>query len=146
MKVLIIEDGYSLADAISETLNKEGFSVKVETDGEKGEDEAISNILDLDNTDDMKFGDLVLDLKTGKMKANQNEIAINGKKLELLESLLLNKNQIMSRETLANKILGYDSDAEYNNVEVYVSFFRKKLKILQSNVRIKAVRGIGYKL
>ena len=94
----------------------------------------------------MKFGDLTLDLKTGKMKANQNEIAINGKKLELLESLLLNKNQIMSRETLANKILGYDSDAKYNNVEVYVSFFRKKLKILQSNVRIKAVRGIGYKL
>lgn len=146
MKVLIIEDGYSLADAISETLNKEGFSVKVETDGEKGEDEAISNILDLDNTDDMKFGDLVLDLKTGKMKANQNEIAINGKELELLESLLLNKNQIMGREILANKIWGYDSEAEYNNVEVYVSFLRKKLKILQSNVKIKAVRGLGYKL
>lgn len=146
MKVLIIEDEYSLADAISETLNKEGFSVKVETDGEKGEDEAISNILDLDNTYDMKFGDLVLDLKTGKMKANQNEIAINGKELELLESLLLNKNQIMGREILANKIWGYDSEAEYNNVEVYVSFLRKKLKILQSNVKIKAVRGLGYKL
>ena len=58
----------------------------------------------LDDTDNMKFGDLTLDLKTGKMKANQNEIAINGKELELLESLLLNKNQIMSRETLANKI------------------------------------------
>ncbi len=221
MKVLIIEDEYSLADAISETLNKEGFSVKVETDGEKGEDEAIANVYDiilldvmlphkdgfsilkelrrekietpvimltakseiydklnglengaddyitkpfhmkelvarikvilkrnsdLDDTDNMKFGDLTLDLKTGKMKANQNEIAINGKELELLESLLLNKNQIMSRETLANKIWGYDSDAEYNNVEVYVSFLRKKLKILQSNVMIKAVRGIGYKL
>lgn len=221
MKVLLIEDEYSLADAISETLNKEGFSVRVETDGEKGEDEAISNIydiilldvmlphkdgfsilkelrrekiatpvimltakseiydklngfengaddyitkpfhmkelvarikvilkrnLDLDNTDDMKFGDLVLDLKTGKMKANQNEIAINGKELELLESLLLNKNQIMGREILANKIWGYDSEAEYNNVEVYVSFLRKKLKILQSNVKIKAVRGLGYRL
>ena len=221
MKVLIIEDEYSLADAISETLSKEGFSVKVETDGEKGEDEAIANVYDiilldvmlphkdgfsilkelrrekietpvimltakseiydklnglengaddyitkpfhmkelvarikvilkrnsdLDDTDNMKFGDLTLDLKTGKMKANQNEIAINGKELELLESLLLNKNQIMSRETLANKIWGYDSDAEYNNVEVYVSFLRKKLKILQSNVMIKAVRGIGYKL
>ena len=221
MKVLIIEDEYSLADAISETLNKEGFSVKVETDGEKGEDEAIANVYDiilldvmlphkdgfsilkelrrekietpvimltakseiydklnglengaddyitkpfhmkelvarikvilkrnsdLEDTDNMKFGDLTLDLKTGKMKANRNEIAINGKELELLESLLLNKNQIMNREILANKIWGYDSDAEYNNVEVYVSFLRKKLKILQSNVNIKAVRGIGYKL
>ena len=47
MKVLIIEDEYSLADAISETLNKEGFSVKVETDGEKGEDEAIANVYDI---------------------------------------------------------------------------------------------------
>ena len=101
---------------------------------------------DLEDTDNMKFGDLTLDLKTGKMKANRNEIAINGKELELLESLLLNKNQIMNREILANKIWGYDSDAEYNNVEVYVSFLRKKLKILQSNVNIKAVRGIGYKL
>ena len=52
----------------------------------------------------------------------------------------------MSREILSNKICGYDSDAEYNNVEVYVSFLRKKLKILQSNVKIKAVRGLGYKL
>ena len=221
MKILIIEDEYSLADAISETLNKEGFSVKLETDGEKGEEEAIANVYDIilldvmlphkdgfsilkelrrekietpvimltakseiydklnglengaddyitkpfhmkelvarikvilkrnsniDDTDNMKFGDLTLDLKTGKMKANQNEIAINGKELELLESLLLNKNQIMSRETLANKIWGYDSDAEYNNVEVYVSFLRRKLKILQSNVMITAVRGIGYKL
>ena len=74
------------------------------------------------------------------------QMAINGKELDLLETLLLNKTQIMSREILANKIWGYDSDAEYNNVEVYVSFLRKKLKILQSNVNIKAVRGIGYKL
>ena len=206
MKVLIIEDEYSLADAIAETLQKEGFTVKMEADGEKGEDEAIANVYDiilldvmlphkdgfsilrelrrekietpiimltakseiydklnglengaddyitkpfhmkelvarikvvlkrssdLDNTDIMQFGDLTLDLKTGKMKANTNEIEISGKELELLESLLLNKNQIMSREILANKIWGYDSDAEYNNVEVYVSFLRKKLKILQ---------------
>ena len=47
---------------------------------------------------------------------------------------------------LANKIWGYNSDAEYNNVEVYVSFLRKKLKLLKSNVKIKAVRGIGYKM
>ena len=52
----------------------------------------------------------------------------------------------MNRETLANKIWGYDSDAEYNNVEVYVSFLRKKLKLLESNVKINAVRGIGYKI
>ena len=66
--------------------------------------------------------------------------------MELLETLLINKNQIVSREILANKIWGYDSEAKYNNLEVYVSFIRKKIKILKSNVKIKAVRGIGYKL
>lgn len=60
--------------------------------------------------------------------------------------LLLNKNQIVDREMLANKIWGYDSEAEYNNVEVYVSFLRKKLKLIKSHVKIKAVRGIGYKM
>lgn len=47
MKILIIEDEYSLADAISETLKKEKFTTNIETDGEKGEDEALTNIYDL---------------------------------------------------------------------------------------------------
>jgi len=80
------------------------------------------------------------------MSSNNTEIAINGKELDLLEILLLNRNQITSREILANKIWGYNSETEYNNVEVYVSFLRKKLKLLKSKVKIKAVRGIGYKL
>lgn len=80
------------------------------------------------------------------MRAKQKEIAINGKELELLETLLLNQKQIVGRERLANKIWGYNSEAEYNNVEVYVSFLRKKLKLIESKVKIKAVRGLGYQL
>ena len=94
----------------------------------------------------LEYSDLKLDLGTGKMSTSHAEISINGKELDLLEILLLDKNQITSREMLANKIWGYNSDAEYNNVEVYVSFLRKKLKLLKSNVKIKAVRGIGYKM
>ena len=221
MKILIIEDEYSLADAISEMLKKENFDVKIITDGEKGENEALTNIYDLilldimlpnkngfeilnnlknekidtpiiiltakseiydklnglengaddyitkpfhmrelmarvkiilkrksniEDTDNLEFGDIKLDLKTGKIVCKENSILINGKELDLLEILLLNKRQIINRETLANKIWGYDSDAEYNNVEVYISFLRKKLKLLKSNVKIKAIRGIGYKL
>ena len=63
-----------------------------------------------------------------------------------MEILLINKNQIVNRERLANKIWGYDSEAEYNNVEVYMSFLRKKLRLIKSNVKIKSVRGIGYKM
>ena len=93
----------------------------------------------------LEYSDLKLDLSTGKMSANGSEISINGKELELLEILLLNKNQIISKEVLINKIWGYDNNAEYNYVEVYVSFLRKKLKLHKSKVKIKSVRGMGYK-
>lgn len=221
MKILIIEDEYSLADAIAETLKKENFSCNIVTDGEEGENEALTDVYDLilldimlpskngfeilnnlrqenidtpiiiltakseindklnglengaddyitkpfhmkellarvkialkrkantQNTEYLEYEDLKLDMRTGKMISNNNEITINGKELDLLEILLLNKNQIVSRESFANKIWGYNSDAEYNNVEVYMSFLRKKLKLIKSKVKIKAVRGIGYKL
>ena len=102
--------------------------------------------VNIENTDILEYDDLKLDIRTGKMSANGNEISINGKELDLLETLLLNKTQIVNREILANKIWEYDSEAEYNNVEVYMSLKKKKLKLIKSNVKIKAIRGIGYKL
>lgn len=57
---------------------------------------------------------------------------------------MLNKNQVLEKEQILTKVWGFDSNAEYNNVEVYVSFLRKKLKNLHINVKIRAVRGIGY--
>ena len=100
----------------------------------------------IDNTDFLEFGDLVLDLKNAKLKCSHNEIQINGKEFELLEQFLINKNQILSKEKILERIWGYDSDAEYNNVEVYITFIRRKLKLIDSKVTIKAVRGVGYKL
>ena len=100
----------------------------------------------IENTDSIKYGDLVLELKNAKLKCNNNEIQVSGKEFEILEYLLLNQNQIVSRENILEKIWGYDSEAEYNNVEVYITFIRRKLKLIESNVSIKAVRGIGYKL
>ena len=100
----------------------------------------------IENTDYLEFGDISLDLKNAKLKSGENEIRLSGKELEIMEQLLLNKNQILSRESLLERIWGYDSDAEYNNIEVYITFIRRKLKLIESKVGIKAVRGIGYKL
>ena len=100
----------------------------------------------LEDTKTLTYGDLTLDLSTGKLKCNDNEVAINGKELNLIEILLINKGQIVEKEVLTDKIWGYDSDAEYNSVEVYISFLRKKIDLLKSNVKISTVRGIGYKL
>ena len=85
-------------------------------------------------------------LKSAKLICGNNEIQISKKELELLEYFLLNKNQIVTRENLFEKIWGYDSEVEYNNVEVYFTFIRRKLKLIGSNVNIKSVRGLGYKL
>ena len=221
VKVLIIEDEYSLADAIRESLEHEHLDVTIVTNGLDGEDEALTGLYDLilldimlpkrngfeilktlneekvktpiiiltakgeledklnglengaddyitkpfhmkellarvkialkrsanlEDTNALTYNDLTLDLSTGKLKCKNNEVAINGKELNLMELLLINKEQIIEKETLTDKIWGYDSDAEYNSVEVYISFLRKKLSLLGSKVKISTVRGIGYKL
>ena len=63
-----------------------------------------------------------------------------------LEYLIANQGQVLTREQIALKIWGYESDSEYNNVEVYMSFARKKLAFVGSKCEIKALRGIGYEL
>ena len=201
MRILIIEDEYSLADAISEILKKEKFNVDIVTDGQEGEYEALTGIYDLiildvmlpgkngydilkslrkeniktpvlmltakselenklegleNGADDymtkpfhmkeliarvkvilkrstdvqeidiIEYEDLKLNLNTCNLECKENSIIINGKELELLQMLLLNKNQVANREIIADKIGGYCNDAEYNNVEVYMSFIRKK--------------------
>ena len=52
----------------------------------------------------------------------------------------------LSKEHLLDTVWGFESDAEYNNVEVYMSFTRKKLSFVGAKLEIKAVRGIGYEL
>lgn len=91
----------------------------------------------------LEFGDLTLNLDTCQIYFKENSIEIKGKELELL---IMNKGHVVSRDEIANKIWGYDSKAEYNNVEVYITFIRRKFKILETHVKIKAIRGIGYKL
>ena len=63
-----------------------------------------------------------------------------------MEYFIANGGQVLPREQLASKIWGFESDAEYNNVEVYMSFTRKKLAFVEARTEIKAVRGVGYEL
>ena len=68
------------------------------------------------------------------------------KEFLLLEYFMNNPEQIISREKLYEKVWGFESDAESNNLEAYLSFIRKKIKIIGSKIQIKAIRGLGYKL
>lgn len=98
--------------------------------------------------DYIEVGDLKLNVKTTNLlcTTTNDSIDIVCKEFFLLEYLMQNPEQIISREKLYEKVWGFDSDAESNNLEAYLSFVRKKIKIIGSKVQIKAIRGLGYKL
>lgn len=96
----------------------------------------------------LHFGDITLDLGTAMLSCitNGQSVRLGDKEFRIMEYMLKNHKQILTREQLALKIWGYDNEAEYNNVEVYMSFTRKKLNFIGAKTEIKAVRGIGYEL
>ncbi len=96
----------------------------------------------------LRFGDLLLDTASATLSCEKTgqSVRLSEKELRILEYMFASNGQIMTREQLVVKIWGFDSEAEYNNVEVYMSFTRKKLAFVGSGVVIKAVRGLGYEL
>ncbi|MBR7071801.1 MAG: response regulator transcription factor [Clostridia bacterium] len=99
------------------------------------------------NDGSLSFEDLTLDVKNALLKCkNGQSVRLGEKELHILEYLIANGGQVLTREQIALKVWGYDSDSEYNNVEVYMSFVRKKLAFVESGCEIKALRGIGYEL
>ena len=92
----------------------------------------------------MRFGDIELNTATLKLSSESKEVKLILKESELLELLISRKNSATSKEIIIEKLWGFDSEVEHNNVEVYISFLRKKLTHLSSEVIINTVRGVGY--
>ena len=101
---------------------------------------AVDNVL--------KYGDIVLDYKASKLRCtkNQEDVGINHKEFQLIEYLMSNADQILSKELIYDRVWGMESDAVSNNLEAYMSFLRKKLKVIGSAVSIKSIRNMGYRL
>lgn len=221
MRILIVEDELHLAEALTQILKKNNYTVDAVNDGESGLDNALSNIYDLilldimlpkmdginilkklrkegistpvilltakgeisdkvmgldsgaddylakpfateellariramsrrkgevlpDNT--LKFGDIELNTANLKLSKGSKDVKLILKESELLEFLIARKNTVTSKELIIEKIWGFDSEVEHNHVEVYISFLRKKLAFLNSEVAINTVRGVGYVL
>ena len=98
------------------------------------------------NSDVITCGELSLDTAAYELSCGKNSLKLGLKEFSIMELLMKNSGRVLSKETLITKIWGYDSDAEYNNVEVYISFLRKKLDFIKSKAAIKTVRGVGYTL
>lgn len=95
-------------------------------------------------TDQFSFGDIALNKGTFSLSRNGQFVKLSLKEYQIMEMLIANPRQLIPKERFIEKIWGYESDVEYNNVEVYISFLRKKLTVLESSVTIKTARGVGY--
>ena len=91
-------------------------------------------------------GDLTLDRGHCMLRSRGGEIRLSGKEMQIVELFLLHPGQVLPRATLQNKVWGMDNEFAYNNIEVYLSLVRRKLRAIGSAVQIHAERGVGYYL
>lgn len=98
----------------------------------------------LQEGDVLRWGDLTLERATFTLQCGPREVRLSRREYDLMELLLRNGSQVVTKEQLLVKVWGYDSQAEDNNVEVYISFLRRKLAHLHSRVKIRTLRMLGY--
>ena len=127
-------------DYMTKPFHIEELIARVNIQLRKNSNKIISDILE--------YGDLRLNLKSSIIEnINTNEsIQVGLKEFQILEYLMQNTGIVISKEQIYDKIWGLDSEIESNNLEAYLSFIRKKLKLIDCKVNIKVMRGIGYKL
>ncbi|WP_122640096.1 response regulator transcription factor [Romboutsia sp. Marseille-P6047] len=98
------------------------------------------------NDNILEFGDIRLNLSTYDLESGENSITLTLKEFEILNYFMQRPKSIVSKDDLITKLWGFDSEADHNNIEVYISFIRKKLTYINSNVKIATIRRVGYKL
>lgn len=96
--------------------------------------------------EEASFGDLTLDLNANTITCRDETIPLSAREFELARLLITSEGGLVPKETIFLKIWGYDSEAESNVVEAYVSFLRRKLRHIGSVVQLVAVRRKGYHL
>lgn len=98
------------------------------------------------NNNEIKYADITLDTNTMNLCGAKKSINLTKKEFDMLEYLIINKAIVISKEQIIDKLWGFDSEAESNHVEVYISFLRKKLAFVSDNTTISTIRGVGYRL
>ncbi len=96
--------------------------------------------------DKLKYEDLVLDVNSAELSCGGESVQLSHKEFEVLRTFLYNPTMTITTDSLLTNVWGMESDATDNNVEVYISFIRKKLRYLKSKVTIKKIQKIGYRL
>ena len=174
MNILVVDDEKNIAYAIAQILEEQKWQVTMAYDGQEGLDLALSGYYDVAILDIMlpvmngfeivqkmrankietptlllsaldEIPDKVKGLNVGADDYMTN-IHLGYKEFEIMKHLMSHPEMITSKDDLIVSVWGSESDAMDNNVEVYISFLRKKLKFLKSKVSIKVIRKVGYRL
>ena len=96
--------------------------------------------------DELRAGNTTLNKNTRELTGESGTVKLAAKEYQIMDMLLTNSRIIIPRERFMEKMWGFDNEAEYNSVEVYISFVRKKLAAIGSDLQIRAVRNVGYAL
>ena len=96
--------------------------------------------------DELCYGNTALELASGMLVCGAERVRLSAKEFDIMRFLLQSMGNNLSKEVILARVWGYDSNAVENHVEVYVGFLRKKLSSIGSNIRIEAVRKLGYHL
>jgi len=96
--------------------------------------------------DEMTCGNTALDLSSCMLLCGQRSVQLSAREFDVMRLLLQSRGGNLSKEAILSRVWGYDSNAVENHVEVYISFLRKKLASIGSNLRIVSLRRLGYRL
>ena len=97
-------------------------------------------------SDRIKAFDLTLDRSSYSLAAGGKEIKLANKEYQLMEYLMTNRGRILTREMMVNKVWGIDDESNYNHLDVYISFLRKKLRFIGAKAAIKTTKSVGYSI
>ena len=99
-----------------------------------------------DQVDELRMGNTALNLASCMLECGENSVRLSAREFDVMRFLLQSKGRVLSKEMILARVWGYDSNAVENHVEVYVGFLRKKLASIGSNLKIEAIRRLGYHL
>ena len=99
-----------------------------------------------DNVSALTFCDIKLDKNSYKLLGKEKSVKLGNKEFQLLECLMTDPGHIHTKDTLISKVWGFCDEGDYNSLEVYISFLRKKLKFVEAETQIITTKGVGYSL
>lgn len=101
---------------------------------------------DYSESEELSFGDISLSRARQEMSCRDRKVKLGHKEYELMEYLLVNGGHILTKDMLISRVWDPEEEPEYNHLEVYISFLRKKLRFIKAKVSIVTTKNVGYSL